>query len=159
MTSEIRPNAVIVADAAEGGILHLIDPEGQSVHQFIVPQGRHRASLWLDLVEPGYELQVGKGVVCFQPRMGVSRTAHPDALKSDANPDFKATSASRLEREMRIELAEMRAARLEIQKQARKAKAEEIDPGERIPDAKPMAKAKGDAQAKADAEAEAGVVE
>lgn len=158
MTEEIRRNCTIVADAPEGGVLDLISPDGEIVHQFHVPQGRHRASHWLDLVEPEYRLQIGKDCVCFQPRMGAVRSQHPLALKSDANPDFVPTSATRLEREMRIELNEMRTVRLSMQKEARQRALDKIDPGEAIPEAKAKAKAKPRAKAEPEAD-EADVTE
>lgn len=133
-TEEIRRNCVIVADTAQGGTLDMVSPDGEILHAFHVPPGRHRASHWLDLLEPGYTLQIGEGLVCFQPRMGVSHTRHPDALQSDANPSFIPTSATRLEREMRIELNEMRSARLSLQKEARQRALDSVQVIEDIPD-------------------------
>jgi len=124
----------------------VIAPDGEVVHTFHVPQGRHRASLWLDLVDPGYTLQISSGCVCFQPRMGVSVTAHPDYLKSDANPDFVPTSASRLEREMRIEMNEMRNLRLAMQKEARHRAVDAVQVQETIPVA-PVAPAASEGEA------------
>ena len=132
-TEEIRRNCVIVADTAQGGTLDMVSPEGEIIHFFHVPPGRHRASQWLDLLDPGYTLQIGEGLFCFQPRMGVSHTRHPDALHSDANPSFIPTSATRLEREMRIELNEMRSARLSLQKEARQRALDSVQVAESIP--------------------------
>ena len=142
MTSEIRRGCVIVADTALGGSLDVVDPHGEIVHTFHVPLGRHRASLWLDLVPADHTLQVGDGCVCFQPRMGVSQTSHPDYLKSDANPAFVPTSASRLEREMRIEMNEMRNLRLSLQKEARHKAVDAVVVEEVIPDRAPQPKPK-----------------
>lgn len=132
---EIQYKAVIVA-GAKGGRLDIVSPEGEIVDTLHVPPGRHMARQFLDLVEPGYELLCGDGCVCFPPRHGVSHTVHPEALQSDANPDFTPTASSRLEREMRIELNEMRAARLALQRDARIAQAGKIEVPGGIPDAK-----------------------
>lgn len=137
MSREIRPGAVIVAGEAGGFLDYVLD--GEVVYQFLVPPGRHRASLWLDLVEPGYTLEVGEGVVCFLRRAGVFVTQHPDAVKSDANPDFRPTSASRLEREMRVEIAEMRGLRKKME--ARQRALDSVQLVEQIPDAQSEAKA------------------
>ena len=143
MADEIRYKSVIVADSPVGGTLDLISPDGEIVNQFHVPQGRHRASQWLDLVEPGYRLQIGGGCVCFQPRMGAIISQHPLALKSDANPDFVPTSVSRMEREMRIRLNEMGAMQNTLA--ARIKALDSVQRAESIPTApKPKAKPKGD---------------
>jgi hypothetical protein len=144
---ELSRNAVIVADGPNGGSLDLISPQGEIVYSFYVSPGRHRASIWLDLVEPGYSLQVADGCVAFRPRMGVSTTAHPEYLKSDANPDFVPTSATRLEREMRIEMNEMRNLRLAMQKEARLRAVDAVEVLETIPTPNPQVKREEEAQA------------
>lgn len=135
MAQEIRRNCTIVCDLADGGTLDVWSPDGEIVHSFYVERGRHRASTWLDLLPPEHVLVVGKGVACFQPRMGVAVSQHPLALKSDANPEFVATSASRLEREMRVEMNEMRNLRLVLQKEARQRALDSVQVGEAIPTA------------------------
>ena len=134
MSSEIRPGSSIVAPAG-GAVLDYVSPDGEVVGHFAVPAGRHSASQWLNLVEPGYSLEVGKDAVCFQRRAGVSLTAHPEALASDANPDFRPTSASRLEREMRAEIASMKGLRKKIE--ARERALASVELVEQIPDARP----------------------
>lgn len=146
MGNEIKRNSIITCDVPTGGYLDLraINPETgevETVHQFLVPQGRHRASHWVSLLQDGETLEVASGCVCFPPRPGVHVTRHPLALKSDANPDFKVTSADRMAREMRAGLAELRNERLALQKLARKIKADEIVVDETIPNPKPKAKA------------------
>lgn len=147
MADQIRYKSVIVADSPVGGTLDLVDPEGVIVHSFHVPQGRHRASQWLDLVEPGYQLQIGDGCVCFQPRLGAVVSGHPLGLKTDANPDFVPTSASRLEREMRIRVNEMAAKQNALE--ARLKALDAVPRAEVIPD-NPEAKAKPKAKPKAE---------
>ena len=71
--------------------------------------------------------------MCFSRRAGVFLTQHPDALKSDANPDFRPTSATRLEREMRVEIAEMRGLRKTME--ARQRALDSVQLVEQIPDA------------------------
>lgn len=142
MSREVKHNSIITCDVPTGGYLDLmaIDPdtgEVGKVHQFFVPQGRHRASQWTSLLRPGEHIEVADGCVCFPARPGVTITHHPLALKSSANPDFKVTSADRMAREMRAGLAQLRNERLAIQKLARKIKADEIVVEETIPDAKP----------------------
>lgn len=146
---EIRRNCTIVADGPSGGYLDVVSPYGEIVHQFFVPQGRHNASHWLDLVEAGYQLQIASGCVCFQPRMGAVVSGHPLMLSSDANPDFVPTSEYRNRIEMNQILGDLREARLALNKAARLQKADEVKLLETIPEPKPMAKAKPKAEADA----------
>lgn len=131
---EIRRNCVLVADAANGGVVDVVSPDGEIVHRFHVPQGRHRASQWLDLLEPGYQLQVSEGVVCFQPRMGAVVSTHPLLMASDANPDFQPSAEYRRDLEMRAMLGELREMKLALTKEKRMAEAAKVEVIEPIPD-------------------------
>lgn len=154
-TQEINRKCTIVADALMGGTLDMVSPDGEIVHTFYVPQGRHRASQWLDLVEPGYALQIGEGCVCFQPRMGAIVSHHPEALASDANPDFQPlTGAAKYERELRMELDQIRNVRLDLIKEKRIREAEKIEVTEVIPEAKAEGKPEAKPEDKPEAKPE-----
>lgn len=156
MAHEITPATIIICDVPTGGYLDLISKDGEFVHQFLVQPGRHRANYWLSVLQPGETLQVSDGCVAFHPRAAVSVTVHPLNLASDANPEFKVTSADRLAREMRAELAELRNVRMALQKQARKTKADQIVVDEAIPKAKPKSKAKDSVMPDGEAQVDAG---
>lgn len=151
MASEISHLATLVAGPG-GGVLDYISPDGEPVMKFHVPEGRHRASEWVSLVEPGYSLEVADNLVCFPPRAGVAVTHHPHALMSDANPNFEPTSALRADREMRVEINAMREMRLTLQKEAKQRQVDSIQVVEDIPDnpeaAKPAPVAKKEDDAK-----------
>lgn len=136
---DVKRQTNIVSEGA--GELDIVDAYGEVLGKFRVPAGVHKASVWLDLLEPGQSLQISDGCFALPPRRGACVASHPLALQSDANPDFKPTSATRLEREMRIELNEMRSLRLAVQKEARIKQAQAIEVVETIPEAKPVVKA------------------
>jgi len=131
---QIRPRDVLVT-AADTSIAVIDGASGEIVQELLLPAGRHRASFWTELLQPGQSMEVGPSVEVFQPRRGHVVTAHPLALKSDANPAFKPTSATRDARQMRIELNELKTLRQELTKASRIRRAESIDPGPVIPDA------------------------
>ena len=109
MMREITRNTVFVSTG--GGTLDFVSEDGELLMSVAVPPGRVRATRYLDLVPEGARIEVGEGLVAFQPphRIGVQPYGE-GSHDSGANPDFRPTSASRLEREMRVTLNRMRAA-------------------------------------------------
>ncbi len=96
--------------SAKGGNLDFLSGDGELLYSVFVPAGRQQARDYLDLVPVGGSVQVSDGLVVIEPRLAVA-VQHPDGLyESGANPDFKATSASRLETEMRLSISRMQAA-------------------------------------------------
>ena len=107
MNSEITAQTVLFSEA--GGSLDVVH-DGEVMATIWVPPGRVSATDYLDFVPQGAELQVGRDLVALQPR---SRSGIQPFGKgshdSGANPDFKPTSASRVEREMRLMMSKMQA--------------------------------------------------
>lgn len=137
MSEQITNQWIITCDDPKGGELDLYK-DGEFVHKFHVPPGRHRASVWTTLLGQGEELCVGARCVGFPPRAGLSVTRHPLAMQSDANPAFQVTSASRMARQAAADLAAIREARLQVQADARMIQAQRLKAQEAIPDANPV---------------------
>lgn len=133
MSEQITSQWIITANAPDGGQLDLYH-EGVLAHSFHVPPGRHRASIWTALLGQGEEIRIGKGCIGFPPRSGVCVTQHPGLMKSDANPAFKVTSATRMARQAAADLNAVREARLQIQAEARRMQAMRLKQEEAIPD-------------------------
>lgn len=93
-----------------GGILEMW-MDGELMQVVDVPPGITRAAEYTKLLPEGAHLEAGEGVVPFQPGHRVAVIPYGEgATASGANPDFRPTSASRLEREMRLTMNRMKAA-------------------------------------------------
>lgn len=110
--SDINQYSVLLS--REGGILDLISPQGEVMSSIAVPAGRVRASKYLDLVPPGWRLEVAEGLEVFHPapRLGSKRGSLPypyagGVIEVGANPDFRPTSASREEAQLRQTVARL----------------------------------------------------
>lgn len=132
MTELITKNWIITCDDPTGGELELVK-DGEFVHKFHVPPGRHRASKWTSCLGQGEEVRIGKGCVGFPPRSGMAVSQHPDAWKSAANPAFEVTSATRMARQAAADLNAIRQARLQVQAEARLVQAARLKAAESIP--------------------------
>lgn len=116
----------------EGGGVDVLDADGVVVASVAVPPGRSRAAQFLDLVPRGGSLDVGPGVFVVDPPSGFGVQAYgPGSHDSGANPDFRPTSASRMEREMRLTLNRMQAATTRLE-----ARERQLAKVERVPTAK-----------------------
>lgn len=133
MAEQITNQWIITCDDPAGGELDLYK-DGEAVHKFHVPPGRHRASLWTAILGQGEEVRIGKACVGFPPRSGLAVSRHPLAMKSDANPSFEVTSATRMARQAAADLNAVREARLQIQAEARRIQALRLAQEETIPD-------------------------
>lgn len=131
---EINGKTVLVS--AKGGLLDYVTPDGEVLFSIDVPAGRVPASYYLDLCPEGAKVEIASGVVAIQPKSWAGIQASPWHLDSGANPDFQPTSADRLQRQMRLTMAQMQADQRRID--ARLAALQAI---ERIPTAPPPAPA------------------
>jgi hypothetical protein len=133
MAELITKSWIITCHDPAGGELELFK-DGEFVHAFHVPAGRHRASKWTSCLGQGEEIRIGKACLGFPPRSGMAVSQHPDAWKSAANPAFQVTSASRMARQAAADLNAIRQARLQIQAEARLVQAAKLKASESIPD-------------------------
>lgn len=111
---ELNRNTVLFASKG-GGTLDLVDEQtGEILAQMFVPEGRSKATKWLDLAGPGQELQVGDNLIALEPSHRIRvQTFGEEAHASAANPEYRVTSAMRQSRELdrrllRLEVAASR---------------------------------------------------
>jgi|GEM_PF-2374463 len=107
--------------SSKGGTLDYVGPDGEVLFSVAVPPGRVSAREFLDLVPEGCQIEVADGLAVVNPRSGYGVQSYgPGSHDSGANPDFKPTSASRFENEMRLTLNKIQAqtARLEARERA-----------------------------------------
>ncbi|SLN24713.1 hypothetical protein PSM7751_00848 [Pseudooceanicola marinus] len=129
--TEITRNARFVS--ANGGKVDIIDLQsGEVLADVSVPPGIQPTGPYLDLVPYGAQLQVGpeSGLAVLEPRSLTSISKSPLRHQSGANPDFQPTSASRMERELRLQIARMKSLNDGAERRQRK-----LDQIERIPNA------------------------
>ena len=117
MDIEIGRKALLTSKA--GGELHVVQ-DGVILGSIFIPVGETLAGPYLDRLPEGASLAVGKGVAVLPPRSfhGVQSFGEA-AYETGANPDYRPTSASRLEREMRLTLNRMQAATTRIEARER----------------------------------------
>lgn len=129
----ISRKAVFVS--AAGGVLDVLSADGEVVASVHVPAGRVSVVDYLDLVPVGGTWHLGKGLSVLAPRSAAGIQPYGDgAFESGANPDFQPTSATRLERELRLTLSRMQAATSRVE-----ARERALAGIERVPRAKPKA--------------------
>lgn len=125
----INRKALLVS--ATGGKLDIVNDDGELLASVAVPAGKVPVLPYLELVPEGAELQVSEGLALFEPRHRIGIQPYgPGSHDSGANPDFRPTSASRFEREMRTTLA-----RLQAHEQRVDAKLRALSTIERVPHA------------------------
>lgn len=114
----MRANSVFVS--ASGGVLDFVSEDGELVLAVAIPPGRVRASEYLSLCPPGCQPEISEGVALVEPRAWGERQKYgPGSHDSGANPDFRPTSATRLEKEMRFTLSRMQAATSRVEARER----------------------------------------
>lgn len=128
--SEVKRTTRLVS--ADGGTLDYVR-DGEVLLSVDVPPGVVRAAPYVLLAPDGAEVQIGAGLVAVDPphRIGIQPYGE-GATDSAANPDFRPTSASRLEREMRLTLNKMKATTSRVEARERALAAIE-----RVPEAPP----------------------
>ena len=108
--------------SANGGQIDYVDGStGELLLSVAVPAGAVPALPFLELAPAGSIIEVAEGIAVVNPRSWVGIQSYGEGSHdSGANPDFAPTSASRLEREMRVTLARMQAttARLDARERA-----------------------------------------
>ncbi len=125
--NEIQKNTVFVSSS--GGVLDFVSDEGELLASIAVPPGRVPASDYLDLVPDGASIQLSEGLAALTPRLlSGFQDFGSQAFVSGANPDWKPTSASRHEKEMRLMLNRMAALSDRVERRAAA-----LDTIERIP--------------------------
>ncbi|MBW7921366.1 MAG: hypothetical protein H3C51_04615 [Rubellimicrobium sp.] len=135
--NEVTRNTTLVSK--DGGFLDVV-LDGEVVMTVAVPPGAVRAAPYLDLLPDGATFEVSEGLVAVAPRHRVMVQPYgPGATDSGANPDYQPTSASRLEREMRVTLNRMKAATDRVERRERA-----LASIERIPKAPPAEKVEAD---------------
>jgi hypothetical protein len=128
---EIKRNSVFLS--LNGGVVDIVDQSGV-LAAISIPAGRVPALDYFDLIPDGAWLEVVSGLAVLEPRLGYGVQKYGDGSHdTGANPDFAPTSASRMEMQMRLTLAQMQAstARLEARERA-------LASIERIPTAPPQ---------------------
>lgn len=106
--------------SASGGTLDYVSPQGEVLFSVFVPAGRISAREYLDLVPDGCTVEVSDGLAVVMPRSNVGIQPYgAGSHDSGANPDFKPTSASRMESEMRLSINRMNQASQRLEARAR----------------------------------------
>lgn len=114
-----------------GGKLDIVSEEGELLASIALPPGQVPALPYLDLVPPGATLQVSEGVATLRKRHRIGIQPYgPGSHDSGANPDYQPTSASRMEREMRVMMSRLQASEKRVD-----AKMRALAKVERVPDA------------------------
>lgn len=116
---ELNSRSFLVS--AKGGTLDYVAPDGEILFSVAVPPGRVSAREYLELLPEGCEIQIADGLAVVNPRHGYGVQSYGEGSHdSGANPDFRPTSASRFENEMRLTLNKIQAqtARLEARERA-----------------------------------------
>lgn len=116
---KVRLNSFFLSVA--GGVLDFLTADGEVAYSVAVPPGRVAARDYFDIVPDGGEMRVAEGLSLVQPKSGFGMVPKQESHHESAvNPDFQVTSATRMEREMRLTLARMNAAssRLEARERA-----------------------------------------
>lgn len=122
---QLHPKAMLVA--GEGASLTFIQ-DGEVLGCMPLRAGKTPAREVLGLVGPGVNIEPQGDVFVVNPRSWFGKQAYGQGSHdSGANPDFKVTSASRMERELRLTLMRMQAATARVEaREAALAKVERI---------------------------------
>lgn len=114
-----------------GGKLDIVSQDGELLASIALPAGQVPALPYLDLVPPGATLQVSEGVATLRKRHRIGIQPYgAGSHDSGANPDYQPTSASRMEREMRVMMARLQSSEKRVD-----AKLRALSKVERVPDA------------------------
>ncbi|EEW26015.1 hypothetical protein [Rhodobacter ferrooxidans] len=114
-----NPKSWVVS--AKGGTVRYVSADGENLFEVAVSKGRERLGPYLEMCPPGATLEPMGDLVIIPPRSGYGVQRYgAGSHDSGANPVFKPTSASRMEKELRLTLNKMQAAtnRLEARERA-----------------------------------------
>ena len=141
---ELNSKSVIVS--AKGGTLDYVSHDGELLFSIAVPAGKVPAREYLDLVPPGAKVEVADGLAVINPRSWHGVQAYgAGSHDTGANPDFAPTSASRMEKEMRLTLNKMQAATARIEAREKALSLIERMPTAPAPAPAPVAATEADA--------------
>lgn len=116
-TTEITRRTTLLSE--NGGKLDMVR-DGEVLVTVSIPPGAHSARPYFDLLPEGAELQIAEGLVAMRPAHKVGIQPYgPGFTDSGANPDFRPTSADRLQRELRLQLNRMKAATDRVERRER----------------------------------------
>lgn len=114
-----------------GGKLDMVSEDGELLASIALPAGQVPALPYLELVPPGATLQVSEGVSTLRKRHRIGIQPYgAGSHDSGANPDYRPTSASRMEREMRVMMSRVQSSEKRVE-----AKLAALSRIERIPQA------------------------
>lgn len=104
----LNPKSLLVSSS--GGVIDYVTPDGEILLSVAVPAGRVAAREYLELCPDGALLEISSGLFVVPPRQWAGVQTYGDGSHdTGANPDFAPTSASRMEREMRVTLSRLQA--------------------------------------------------
>lgn len=115
--NEITLNSKIVSN---GGSLDYISQDGELLGSTPIAPGIHNPYQYLMLCPDGAHIELNGEIFALNPKTRARPNKYGDGShRSGANPDFRPTSASRHEMEMRLTLNKMKAATDRIEARAR----------------------------------------
>lgn len=127
---QIHPYCRIVG-SERGQTLDAVDADGVVQLSLQLP-AMSLVKDYADLLPQGCKWDFA-ALYVLPPKSAAGRAKYPDPYESGANPDFRPTSASQLENEMRLAVRRMNAATAEVRNAARQKAAAKLDV---IPEAK-----------------------
>jgi hypothetical protein len=146
LNSEICSLSLLVSKS--GGTVDYVSDQGEVLMSVDVPPGMVSAREYLAICPPGAQMQARDGLVAVPPRNGYGLQSYGQGSHdTGANPDFKPTSASTMERQMRAQLMRMQAATDRLEKRAKALNKIETIP--RNPDPDPVIEGDQDEKPKA----------
>lgn len=102
------PRSTLIAETATK--VGVISADGEHLFNIPVAAGVHSARSLLTLLPPGCRFDDDADIVIVDPPSAVGIQKYgPGWNESGANPDFQPTSSSRLEKQMRLAVAQMQA--------------------------------------------------
>lgn len=113
------PRSTLIAE--KPCVIGVISADGEHLFNIPVASGVHPARDVLALLPPGCKFDDDAPIIVIDPPCGVGiQPFGKGSHESGANPDFQPTSASRLETQMRLAVAQMQAttARLDAREKA-----------------------------------------
>lgn len=118
--------------SGDGGIIQYVAHDGELLMEVRIPAGIVPARQYISMCPDGASLQTADGLAVYVPKSGLGVVHGRATFESGANPDFQTTSASTLERNVRLTLARLQTAEKRIL-----ARERALLTIPRIPDAKP----------------------
>lgn len=104
----MNPNATLIAETATK--VGVISPDGEHLFNIPVAAGVHRAGDLLRLLPEGCRFDDDAPILIIDPPSGVGIQPYGKGSHDcGANPDFQPTNATRLEKQMRVTIAQMQA--------------------------------------------------